>query len=159
MLESTVCSLVYINKVFSTLNQLYSNTIVFIFIVTDLVITSGPVDAIACIGDTVNIPCGFVNESGSVRPDWRIIRRNNDGIVISDMSVTGLSIITNPNDGLQWIVDPPGGLNHTNSVLVVGPVDESHNQSSYQCYFTLLTDDNVFANVTSTSIGTLTVYG
>ena len=151
-------SLVYINKVFSTLNQLYSNIIVFIFFVTDLVITNGPVDAIACIGDTVNIPCGFVNESGSVRPDWRIVRRNNDGIVISDMSLTGSSIISNPNDGLQWITDRPSGLNHTNSVLVVGPVDESLNQSLYQCYFTVFNDDNILVNVTS-NIGTLTAYG
>ena len=40
-----------------------------------------------------------------------------------------------------------------NSRLLVGPVDETYNQSSYQCIFTTISDD------VESSIGTLTVVG
>ena len=40
-----------------------------------------------------------------------------------------------------------------NSRLVVGPVDETYNQSSYQCIFTTI------SGAVESSIGTLTVAG
>ena len=37
-------------------------------------------------------------------------------------------------NGLQWVPDLTSGDNNaTNSKLVVGPVNMTHNQSSYQC--------------------------
>ena len=111
-------------------------------------------DITVCTGSVVNIPCGFVNESANFVPVWRIIRRSNDGSVISNMSISGSDIINNVNDGLEWIPDTTSGLLMSpNSRLVVGPVDETDNQSSYQCIFAL-----AGGNIDS-SVGTLTVTG
>ena len=105
-------------------------------------------------GSVANISCGFVNDSANFVPNWNIIRRSNDGSVISNMSVSGSSIVTNPNDGLEWIPDHDSGVNMSpNSRLLVGPVDETYNQSSYQCAFAV-----GLSNIES-SIGTLTVSG
>jgi len=76
------------------------------------------------------------------------MRRN--GIVVSNETISGINIITNINDGLEWIADP---LNGNNGVLRVGPVDRTDDQSSYQCSFVLLSG-TVFSDV-----GTLTVLG
>ena len=119
-----------------------------------LEITNNPMDITVCIGSVVNIPCGFVNDSANFVPNWRIIRRSNDGSVISIMSVSGSDIVNNVNDGLEWIPDATSGLLMSpNSRLVVGPVDETDNQSSYQCSFALPGGSVV------SSIGTLTVTG
>lgn len=125
------------------------------FTYADVIITNGPMEAQACIGDSVNIPCGFANVAGSTPINWRIIRRDSDGSVNSDVTQTGIRINT---IDLNWIIDRPGGMNHSNSVLVVGPVNEFHNQSSYQCYFSVFDNNNTLLNVTS-NVGTLTVYG
>ena len=111
-------------------------------------------DTTVCTGSIVNISCGFVNDSANFVPSWRIIKRNNDGSVISNMSISGTDIINNVNDGLEWIPDTISGpLMSPNSRLLVGPVDETDNQSSYQCSFALA-GGNVESNV-----GTLTVTG
>ena len=58
------------------------------------------------------------------------------------------------SDGLQYINDVSSGMNTSpNSRLLVGPVDETDNQSSYQCIFVIGLDDF------ESSIGTLTVTG
>ena len=122
---------------------------------TALMITNGPMDTTVRSGDFANISCGFINANpNNVVPNWRIIRRNDDGSVISDTIVSGTDIISNTNDGLQWISDTTSGANLSpNSRLLVGPVNETYNQSSYQCIFASLG-----GNVES-SIGTLTVAG
>ena len=119
-----------------------------------LVITNDPMDITVCTGSIVNIPCGFVNDSANFVPNWRIIRRSNNGTIISNMSVSGVVILNNVNDGLEWIPDTTSGLLMSpNSRLVVGPVDETDNQSSYQCIFAV-GDNNI-----ESSIGTVTVTG
>ncbi|XP_065915845.1 adhesion G protein-coupled receptor L4-like isoform X2 [Dysidea avara] len=107
-----------------------------------------------CSGNTVNISCGF---SGAVPqttvPNWRVIRSDN-GSVISDEIIRGSDIESDDDDGLVWIPDLTSGPNNAqSSILVVGPVDETYNQSSYQCIFAT-TGGNI-----SSSMGTITVAG
>ena len=105
--------------------------------------------------DSPSISCEFVNaDPNFVVPNWRIVRRSDSGSVISNMTVSSGDVINNNNDGLEWVADTTSGPNNaTYSRLVVGPVDDTCNQSSYQCIFATLS-----GNVES-SIGTLTVLG
>ena len=125
-------------------------------VIVALEITNGPMDTTVCTGSVANISCGFINgDPNNVVPDWGIVRRSDDGSVISNMTVDGLDIVRNTNDGLEWVADTTSGVNMSpNSRLVVGPVDETYNQSSYQCVlFTIL------SGTVQSSIGTLTVAG
>ena len=124
-------------------------------IIVALEITNGPMDTTVCTGSVANISCGFINgDPNFAVPDWRIVRRSDDGNVISNMTISGSNIINNDNDGLEWVADTTSGVNMSpNSRLVVGPVDETYNQSSYQCIFTTISGDVV------SSTGTLTVAG
>ena len=122
-------------------------------IIIALEITNGPMDITVCIGSIVNISCGFVNDSVNIVPNWRIMRSNN-GSVVSNNSISGSDIVNNVKDGLEWISDTTSGLLMSpNSRLVVGPVDETDNQSSYQCSFALA------GGSVDSSVGTLTVTG
>ena len=116
-----------------------------------IVIINGPLDVTVCSGNSVMIPCGFTGAPPlTTSLNWRIIRRSDDGSVISNETLSINDIINDIDDGLVWDPDTTtGGNNAPNSVLLVGPVDESHNQSSYQC----------FVNDDESSIGTLTVFG
>ena len=118
-------------------------------------ITNGPMDIMVCNGSVTFISCGFVNvDPNFIVPNWRIIRRNSDGSVISNMIISGFDIVTNNIDSLEWVPDLTSGVNMSpNSRLAVGPVDETYNQSSYQCIFTSL------SGAVESSIGTLTVTG
>ena len=123
-------------------------------IIIALVITNGPMDTTVCNGGIGIMSCGFVNESTSFAPNWRIIRRSDDGSVISNIIVSASDIISNTNDGLEYIFDTTSGVNMSpNSRLLVDPVDESYNQSSYQCIF------QVLSGTIESSVGTLTVAG
>ena len=123
-------------------------------IIVALKITDGPSDTAVCTGSVVNISCGFVNDSADFVPNWRIIRRSSDRSVISNMSISGSDIITNVNDGLEWIPDTSSGPSMSpNSRLVVGPVNETDNHSSYQCSFAFA------SGIVESSVGTLTVTG
>ena len=122
--------------------------------ITALVFTNGPMDTTACIGSIAIISCGFDNVSNLFNPDWRIIKRSDDGSVISDVTLNVADINNDDNNGLQYTNDVSSGMNTSpNSRLLVGPVDETDNQSSYQCIFTIGLD------VFESSIGTLTVTG
>ena len=118
-------------------------------------ITNGPMNTTVCTGSIANFSCGFINANpNNVIPDWRIVRRRDDGSVFSNMTVSGSAIIGNANDGLEWVGDTHSGVNNaTNSRLLVGPVDETYNQSSYQCIFAVF-DGNI-----ESSVGTMTVAG
>ena len=124
-------------------------------IIVALEITNGPMDTTVCTGSVANISCGFINGDPNIAvPAWRIIRRSDDGNVISNMAISGSNIINNDNDGLEWVADLTSGVNMSpNSRLLVGPVDETYNQSSYQCIFITISGD------VESSIGTLTVAG
>ena len=122
--------------------------------ITALVFTNGPMDTTACIGSIAIIPCGFDNVSNLFVPDWRIIKRSDDGSVISDVIHRVGDINNDDSDGLHYITDLSSGMNTSpNSRLLVGPVDETDNQSSYQCIFSIGND------VSKSSIGTLIVTG
>ena len=53
---------------------------------------------------------------------------------MSDGSCVISDIVTSTNDGLEWVSDTTSGVNmFPNSRLVVGPVNQTYNQLSYQC--------------------------
>ena len=112
-------------------------------------ITNPPMDVTVCIGDTTNIPCGYVGVDPTIAvPTWRI----NESDSSRDLTTTAINADNNSgnDDGLVWVPDLTSGPNNASgSVLVVGPVDESFNQSSYQCIFS--------ARMSET--GTITVAG
>ena len=116
-----------------------------------VVITNGPMDVAECGRRRVRIPCGFTGAAAQTRSlNWRIIRRSDDGSIVSDETVNVDDILYDFDDGLQWVSDSTStGNNAPNGLLYVGPLNVSHNQSSYQC---LLND-------AESSIGTLTVFG
>jgi len=117
-----------------------------------LTITNGPQDTVVCTNQLVDYACGFVGfDPNFVVPDWRIIKRNSNGVVVNNEVISGGDIIRNTDDGLEWI---PDLTNPNNSVLRVGPVDETDNQSSYQCFFATVLRGSVVSEV-----GTLTVLG
>ncbi|XP_065916197.1 uncharacterized protein [Dysidea avara] len=120
-------------------------------ILAAVIITNGPQDTTVCVNQFVNFTCGFTEaDPNLVVPNWHIIERNRNGVIVSDETISGTEINRDTNDGLEWIADP---LNGNNSVLRVGPVSETDDQSSYQCIFAVLND-----NVES-DMGTLTVLG
>ena len=107
-----------------------------------------------CIGSIAVISCGFDNVSNLFVPDWRIIKRSDNGSVISDVTLNVADINSDDSDGLQYINDVSSGMDTSpNSRLLVGPVDETDNQSSYQCIFVIALD------AFESSVGTLTVTG
>ena len=120
-----------------------------------LMITNGPINVTTCSGTNAEISCDFTGapDPFNTRPDWRIIRRNNDGHVISNETVNATIIRNNRSDGLvfhsQVFVN-----NRVNIRLSVGPVDDTYNNTSYQCIFTI--NDNF---IESDTAGTVTVIG
>ena len=113
-------------------------------------ITNGPQDTTVCINQVVNCTCGFTGADPNLFvPNWNIIKRR-DGVAVSNETISGFQIISDTNDGLEWIADLRNG---NNSVLRVGPVSETDDQSSYQCSFALSNE------IIESSIGTLTVLG
>ena len=122
---------------------------VFYIINSAVIITNGPQNTTVCVNQFVNFTCGFTEaDPNLVVPNWHIIERNRNGVIVSNETISGTEINRDTNDGLEWIADP---LNGNNSVLRVGPVSETDDQSSYQCIFAILND-----NVES-DMGTLTV--
>ena len=126
-----------------------------------LVITNGPMNVTVCSGTNAEISCGFtgVSETSSTLPNWfwRIIKRNNDGYVISNETVTVMDINANKTDGLVFFIvthDRNGIDSADNSYLSVGPVDDTYNNRSYQCIFTI--NDTI---IESDTAGTITVIG
>ena len=118
-------------------------------------ITNGPQDTTVCINVMAECYCGFTGTDPFVAlPNWRIVFRNDDGSIISNDILNGDDIFNGLIDGLQWVADLTSGDNNaTNSKLLVGPVNMTHNQSSYQCIF-----PRVGGSVIS-SVGTMTVVG
>ena len=114
-----------------------------------------------CSGTNATISCGFTGVSDPVITvpnwSWRIIKRNNDGYVISNETITVMDINTNRTDGLVFfiITQNINGINSANdSYLSVGPVDDTYNNTSYQCIFAI--NDII---IESDTAGTVTVIG
>ena len=102
-----------------------------------------------------NFYCGFTGtDPNFVVPSWRIVIRSDNGSIVSNDTVSSEDISNERINGLQWVPDLTSGDNNaTNSKLLVGPVNMTHNQSSYQCIFAI-----VGGSVIS-SVGTMTVVG
>ena len=118
-----------------------------------LVITNGPMNVTVCSGTKAEISCGYTGASNlfSAIPNWRIIKRNNNGSVISNVTVSGVDVRSNKINGLNFISNDNSA---NGSYLSVGPVDDTYNNTSYQCIFTI--DDNI---IESDTAGTITVIG
>ena len=124
-------------------------------------ITNGPMNVTVCSGTNATISCGFtgVSDPSSTLPNWywRIIKRNNDGYVISNETVRAMDINANRTDGLAFriITENLNGIISANSShLLVGPVDDTYYNTSYQCIFTI--NDTI---IESDTAGTVTVIG
>ena len=90
-----------------------------------LEITNGPMNVTVCSGAKAKISCGFTGVSAhfNVMPSWRIIKRDNNGSVISNETVSGIDIHSNNVDDLQFttVINHEGSADK--SYLSVGPVD------------------------------------
>ena len=147
------------NKVLKTFNciQLFA-------CFSEFVITSGPEDTKVCMNDMAVCTCGFegttLNPATTI-PDWIIITRATDGSVISNVTIDGEEIVDNKHDGLRWVINQINATSSPDSRLMFGPVNMTHNQSSYQCVFKISTPINGLIQRQSvmSSIGTLTVLG
>ena len=119
------------------------------------VIINGPQDATVCMNTKTEFNCGFLGANPlHVVPDWRIVSRSENGSVISNVTHDGVDIAHKRINGLRWSPDLTSGYNNaTNSKLLVGPVNKTHNQSSYQCVI-----ESISGSIVS-SVGTLTVVG
>ena len=114
-----------------------------------------------CSGTNGEISCGFtgVDDPITTIPNWswRVIKRNNDGYVISNETVRVMNINNNRTDGLVFIIigSNRNGITSANdSYLSVGPVDDTYNNTSYQCIFTI--NDTI---IESDTAGIVTVIG
>ena len=121
-----------------------------------LMITNAPMNVTVCSGTKAKISCGYtgVSDFFVTRPNWRIIKRNNDGSVISNVTVSGVDIFDDKSDGLEFIFVIRNYNGANRSYLSVGPVDDTYNNTSYQCIFTI--NDNI---IESDTAGTITVVG
>ena len=108
-----------------------------------------------CMNAIAECDCGFSGASPyTTLPSWRIILRNDDGSVVSNVTHNGIDIVDRHINGLQWLPDETSGDNTSpNSKLLVGPVNKTHNQSSYQCIF-VTTRGSIIS-----SVGIITVVG
>ena len=126
--------------------QYYAHRMLFhMQLYIDITIVSGPQDTTVCINSMAEMDCGYTGADPSdVAPTWKIDNDTCNGFIINHNNKTGL----------KWVPDLTSGDNNApNSKLLVGPVDETHNQSSYQCTFGTLN-----SNINS-SVGILTVVG
>ena len=131
-------------------------SMVFIICVVGFVINNGPQDTTVCMNVMAECYCGFIGSSPIFTiPNWRIIFRSDNGSITSIDTVDGDDISKGLINGLQWVPDLTSGDNNaTNSKLLIGPVNITHNQSSYQCNFPIGQGGSVIS-----SVGTITVVG
>ena len=108
-----------------------------------------------CSGTKAKISCGYtgVADALKTRPDWRIIKRSNNGSVISNVTVSGTDIHSKKIDDLDFIFTSDDN-SAEGSYLSVGPVNDTYNNTSYQCIFTI--NDTI---IESDTAGTITVIG
>ncbi|XP_065884121.1 receptor-type tyrosine-protein phosphatase H-like [Dysidea avara] len=126
------------------------------------VITNGPQDTTVCMNDMAKCRCGFDGVNPAVTtPDWIIVTRSSDGSITDSVTIDGEDIVDNKHDGLMWQIGQSNITSSPNSKLVIGPLDETLNQSSYQCVFRLnqVINGSVQSQIVKSSVGTLTVVG
>ena len=96
----------------------------------DLQIINGPrATSSVCVNDKADIYCGFQGaDPHDVEVLWHITLRNSHVMVVSGND------ISTPTNGLQWVLDESSGNDRSpNSKLIVGPVSEGEDQSTYWC--------------------------
>ena len=120
-----------------------------------LSITNGPQDTTVCMNAIAECDCGFSGANPATTiPNWRIVLRNDNGSVVSNVTHNGFDIAREHINGLQWLFDETSGDNNSpNSKLLVDPVNKTHNQSLYQCIFITL------RGLIMSRVGTMTVVG
>lgn len=113
-------------------------------------ITNDPKDVTVCGGSKAKISCAVSNPS-ITKPQWKIIKRSDDGHVISSKIFTEINIVNNVTDGLHW----KESQNRHNKIftLLIDRVDVSYNNAWYQCIFI------IDGNVIESKVGTATVIG
>ena len=118
-------------------------------------ITNPPQNVTVCINSVAEINCGFIGtDPRFVIPNWIIF---NNGSIANNKTVLGSEISSNSVSGFEWVPDVTSGANNApNSRLLFGPVNKTHNQSSFQCVFMSPTLNQILA---TSSIGTITVVG
>ena len=117
----------------------------------ELVITNNPRNLTVCNGTTTAVSCAFTGVGSTfAKKNWRIIKRNNNGSIIS-ITVNRMNISVIKNDSLKWNITIKNSSKSSN--LSVGPVDETYNNTSYQCIFTI--NDTIIES----TVGTITVIG
>ena len=139
------------------MHELYiRNYYIYIFTCPGVAIISGPQDTTVCMNAKPKFNCGFSGANPlHVVPNWRIAFRSEDSSIISNNTYIGLDIANGRINGLKWLPDITSGYNNApNSKLSVGPVNMTHNQSSYQCIIRTVTSGSIIS-----SLGTMTVVG
>ena len=128
---------------------------IMVLMILGFSITNGPQDTTVCMNAVAECDCGFTGTDPNFAiPDWRIAFRSDDGSVISNDTINGLDILNGLINGLQWLPDLTSGDNNApNSKLLVGPVNMTHNQSSYQCIIAIVSGTII------SSVGTIAVVG
>ena len=117
-------------------------------------ITNGPMNVTVCSGAKAEMSCEL-SSAFQTSPNWRIIKRNNSSNVISNKTLTEVDIANDHFDGLKGKDKP---LNdYMVFSLIVGPVDKSYNNTSYQCIFTIKGTNNGTSNIIESTVGTITV--
>ena len=120
-----------------------------------LEITNGPMNVTVCNGTKAKISCGFTGvDPFNIMPNWRIIKRDNNGRIISNVTVSGMDIHSNKIDNLEFTTVTNQEGSADGSHLSVGPVDNTYNNTSYQCIINV--NDNI---IESNTAGTITVIG
>ena len=108
-----------------------NSSVIFI----DLIITNPPQNVMVCVGDDVNITCGYTF-SIPLAPVWII-----DGQTFSVVDIMNSNLFNSP-----------AVANTTDTVLTVYNVSELTNGTTFQCQFTLSIS-------LKSSISTLTIFG
>ena len=114
------------------------------------IIVGPSVTSSVCSNDKAEINCGFQGANPTdVVVIWYITRQNSHPMI-----VPANNILTATN-GLQWILDISSGTGRSpNSKLIVGPVNEDFDQSTYWCSIGLPGETKI-----NSTVGTLTVIG
>ena len=127
-----------------------------VLVIAGFIITNGPEDTTVCMNVMAEVYCGFTGtDPNFVVPNWRIVFRSDNGSIISNDTIDRYDIFDGLINGLQWLPDLTSGDNNaTNSKLLVGPVNMTYNQSSYQCVFISTVSGAIIS-----SAGMMTVVG
>ena len=137
---SSTPNLIHTRAIYAYLIASYCIWIIIVYdcsiLLVDIVITRNPADTEACLGNVASMPCGFTGADPHITiPEWIRIIRKADGRTQTIIIPSG-ELIAGSYPGHRWEPDLTSGpLNATGSKLLIGPVDETYDQSVYVCSF------------------------